>query len=92
MMGRVRCKLILSCELRCSYDAETSGDFKREEFEAVEKAGYVEDLIAKLKVVLFADFQEKGPLNRRGSRPGDASRLGKPLITLLGCFWLAALR
>ena len=48
--------------MRCSYDAENSGDFKREEFEAVEKAGYVEDLIAKLKVVLFADFQGKGPL------------------------------
>ena len=47
--------------MRCSYDAETSGDFKREEFEAVEKAGYEEDLIAKLKVVLFADFQGKGP-------------------------------
>jgi hypothetical protein len=31
----------------------------------------VEDLIAKLIVVLFADFQGKGPLTRRGSRPGD---------------------
>ena len=40
---------------------EISGDFKRDEFEAVEKAGYEEDLIAKLKVVLFADFQGKGP-------------------------------
>ena len=58
--------------MRCSYDAETSRDFKREEFEAVEKAGYEEDLSAKLKVVIFADFQEGGPLNRRGSRPGDA--------------------
>ena len=40
---------------------EISGDYKREEFEAVEETGYVEDLIAKLKVVLFADFQGKGP-------------------------------
>ena len=37
--------------MRCSYDAETSRDFKREEFEAVEKAGYEEDLSSKLKVV-----------------------------------------
>ena len=51
-------KANLEFELKSSYDAETSRDFKREDFEAVEKAGYEEDLSSKLKVVIFADFHE----------------------------------
>ena len=43
-------KANLEFELKSSYDAETSRDFKREDFEAVEKAGYEEDLNSKLKV------------------------------------------